>query len=96
MSTQQQIEIVSEPKGSNFIKVKINGHEIRDVRSVSYSVNGETRTPTVKIELTALDVRIDSPCILKHKELGNIKAIEFENESGLRFDKLYLKQKGEE
>ena len=92
MSTpQQQIEIVSEPKGSKFIKVKINGHEVHDVRSVSYRVDADTRVPIVTIDLAALDLRIDSPCLLKHKEFGNIKTIVFENESGLGFDELNLK-----
>lgn len=92
MSTpQQQIEIVSEPKGFRFIKVKINGHEVHDVRSVSYRVDVNTGVPIVTIDLAALDLRIDSPCLLKHKEFGNIKTIVFENKSGLGFDEINLK-----
>lgn len=92
MSTpQQRIEIVSEPKGSRFIRVKINGNEVHDIRSVFYRVDADTGIPIVTIDLVALDLRIDSPCLLKLKEFGNIKSIEFENESGLGFDKLNLK-----
>lgn len=92
MSTpQQRIEIVNEPKGSKFLKLKINGHEVRDVHSISFKAGGDTKIPTVTISLAALDLRIDSLCILTHAEFGNIRSIEFENESGLGFDKINLK-----
>ena len=97
MSTpQQRIEIVNEPKGSKFLKLKINGHEVHDVRSISFNACGYTKIPTVTISLAALDLRIDTPCVLTHESLGNIKTIVFENESGLGLDKVDLKQKGEE
>lgn len=57
----------------------INGHKVDGVRSMTYRCEVGA-LPTLTIDLNAIDISIDQSVVLYQKNMGNIKAIVFDED----------------
>ena len=56
-------------KGSAVSEIFIDGHKLNGVRSFEFSNTAGNHIPVLKLELNALDISVDSACVIYDKNL---------------------------
>lgn len=78
MNKNPKIEIKSTENGKQ-TEIFIDGHKLHGVRKFKLEQYA-TDTPVLTVDLNALDVSVDSICILKHEGFSSEMEISFKTE----------------